>query len=242
MITYVKGNLFESPAQTLVNTVNIVGVMGRGVALEFKRVYPEMFEEYRRLCERRKIDIGKLHLFKTPHKWILNFPTKRDWRQPSKVEYIKAGLDSFVSTYAADGISSVAFPPLGCGSGQLDFATQVSPLLQMYLQHLPIPVFIYPQKPPLYAAEAEWLRSEPASLPFQEVWDDLLELVEDSPTFQTEKGRSFRVEAVEEPPTLVITAEEGKRYRLEHKHLLEFWQRLRQFGLLFRSIVPEHYR
>jgi O-acetyl-ADP-ribose deacetylase (regulator of RNase III) len=249
VITYVKGDLFESPAQTLVNTVNTVGVMGRGIALEFKRIYPEMFEEYRRLCEQRKLDIGQLHLFKSRHKWILNFPTKREWRQPSRVEYIKAGLSAFVSTYAAAGIRSVAFPPLGCGNGQLDFATDVRPLMETYLRALPIPVFVYPEKPAIHAPEhrdakvvAEWLRSEPASLSFDEVWADIVETVEESPKFETAtEGNPFSVEAVEDPPTLVISAG-GKTYRLGHEDLLEFWQQLRQFGFTFRGVAPEHYR
>ena len=92
-ITYVRGNLFESPAQVLVNTVNTVGVMGKGVALEFKKLFPEMFEEYRRLCEGRLLKIGMLHIYRTPHKWVLNFPTKEHWRQPSRVEYIDAGQE-----------------------------------------------------------------------------------------------------------------------------------------------------
>lgn len=249
MITYVKGDLFESPAQTLVNTVNTVGVMGRGVALEFKRIYPKMFEEYRQLCEQKKLDVGKLHLFKSRHKWILNFPTKREWRQPSRVEYIKAGLAAFVSTYAAAGIRSVAFPPLGCGNGQLDFAKDVQPLMHAYLNPLPIPVFVYPSKPATYDPEhrdaknvAAWLRAEPASLAFDEVWADIVAIIEESPDFQTRtEGSCFSVGAVESPPSLVITAG-AKTYRLGHDDLLEFWQQLRQFGFTFRGVAPEHYR
>lgn len=77
MLTYVTTNLFDSPAQTLVNAVNTVGVMGKGIAAEFKRRYPEMFERYKALCDREWIAIGRLHLYRTPGKWVLNFPTKR---------------------------------------------------------------------------------------------------------------------------------------------------------------------
>lgn len=249
MITYVKGNLFESPAQVLVNTVNTDGVMGKGLALEFKRIYPKMFQEYRQLCERRQLDIGKLHLYKTPHKWILNFPTKQHWRQPSKIEHIEAGLATFRQMYSSADIHSIAFPPLGCGNGQLNFATQVKPLMEKYLRTLPIPVFVYPTKPAAYEPEhrdaknvAEWLRSEPESLPFDEVWEDIRELVEAAPTFQTSTGNPYSIEVIEEPRTLAITTEAGKTYRLEHELLLEFWQQLRQFGFTFRGIAPEHYR
>lgn len=92
MITYVEGDLFTSPAQVLVNTVNTVGVMGKGIAKEFKDIYPDMFRACRRLCERDELIVGKIFLHRTPHKWVLNFPTKRHWRQRSRVEDIEAGL------------------------------------------------------------------------------------------------------------------------------------------------------
>ena len=80
MLSYVSGDLFQSPAQTLVSTVNTVGVMGKGVALGFKRIYPEMFDVYQRLCETGELQIGRLFLYRTPNKFILNFPTKTTWR------------------------------------------------------------------------------------------------------------------------------------------------------------------
>lgn len=250
MISYVEGNLFESPAQVLVNTVNTVGVMGKGIALEFKRIFPEMFLEYRDLCERGELTIGRLHLFKTPHKWILNFPTKKDWRQPSRVEYIEAGLRTFVRMHAKEGISSIAFPPLGCGNGQLDFKTQVQPLLEKYLRPLPITTFVYPEKPRTGLAEhenakdiSEWLRSEPASLPFDEVWSDLIaSLDQEGSSFQTPANKKpYQIEAVENPPSLEVLVG-GKGYKIEHDDLLEFWQQLRQFGFAFRGITPDHQR
>jgi O-acetyl-ADP-ribose deacetylase (regulator of RNase III) len=143
MILYVSSSLFTSPAQVLVNTVNTVGVMGKGIALEFKKLYPEMFREYQELCETGKLSIGKLHLFKSPNKWVLNFPTKQHWRHPSKVEYIEAGLVEFSRRYAQWGIHSIAFPALGCGNGRLDFASQVQPVMHKYLGRLPIEVFIH---------------------------------------------------------------------------------------------------
>lgn len=97
LITYVVGDLLKSPARVLVNTVNTVGVMGKGIAKDFKTIYPEMFIQYQLLCERKQFHIGQLWLYKTRHKWILNFPTKKDWKQPSKIEYIEEGLRKFVS-------------------------------------------------------------------------------------------------------------------------------------------------
>lgn len=133
MITYLKGDIFSSPAQVLVNTVNTVGVMGKGVALEFKKRYPEMFSAYERVCKAKQLEIGKLFLWKGPEKWVLMFPTKVHWRNPSKIEYIEAGLQKFSATYADKGITSAAFPRLGCGNGGLDWK-QVQPLMEQYLK------------------------------------------------------------------------------------------------------------
>ena len=99
MITYVDFSLFDSPARVIVNTVNTVGVMGKGVAKEFKRVYPEMFTEYQKLCEGGQFNIGELFLYKTNHKWVLNFPTKKHWRNRSQLAYVKDGLGKFVDIY-----------------------------------------------------------------------------------------------------------------------------------------------
>ena len=143
MITYVVGDLFTSPAKVLVNTVNTVGVMGKGIAKDFKRIYPEMFEEYQDLCKQKMFNVGQLWLYKTPHKWILNFPTKEHWRGKSKIEYIEAGLQKFVNTYDSKGMLEVSFPMLGCGNGELDWEKEVQPLMEKYLQPLPIHVYIH---------------------------------------------------------------------------------------------------
>jgi len=142
MVTYMEGDLFASPAQTLVNPVNTVGVMGKGLAWQFKQRYPAMFQAYRTACSTHHMAIGQLQLYRTDTKFILNFPTKRHWRQPSTLTNIEAGLQTFVAIYADEGITSIAFPALGCGLGQLNW-NQVQPLMEQYLQPLPIPVFIY---------------------------------------------------------------------------------------------------
>lgn len=143
MITYVVGDLFTSPAKVLVNTVNTVGVMGKGIAYDFKQFYPEMFERYRYFCEQGMLNVGQLWLYKTPRKWILNFPTKKHWHGESKIEYIEAGLQKFASTYDSKGMLSVSFPMLGCGNGELDWEKEVQPLMEEYLQPLPINVYIH---------------------------------------------------------------------------------------------------
>ena len=86
--------------------------MGKGIALRFKRIYPDMFKRYRDHCEHERLAIGKLFLWKTPHKWVLNFPTKEHWRNPSRPEYIERGLEKFVSIHDELGITSIAFPRL----------------------------------------------------------------------------------------------------------------------------------
>ena len=179
MITYVKIDLFESPAQVLVNTVNTVGVMGKGIAKRFKQTYPKMFEQYQKFCENKMLEVGKLWLYKSEHKWILNFPTKQHWRSPSKLEYIEKGLKKFVETYEEKGITSISFPLLGCGNGGLDWENQVKPLMEQYLRPLPIEVFIHlngskskPEHKDIKETK-KWLQSMPEFLSFNEVWDDL---------------------------------------------------------------------
>ena len=137
-----SGNIFDSNAQTLVNTVNCVGVMGKGLALQFKQRFPAMFREYEKICKKGLLDVGKLWLFKTENRWILNFPTKYDWRNPSKEEYLELGLQKFVDTYKKKGITSVAFPLLGASNGGLEPAISLQ-IMKNYLEKCEIPVSIY---------------------------------------------------------------------------------------------------
>ncbi|MCP5054292.1 MAG: macro domain-containing protein [bacterium] len=184
MLTYVVGNLFRSPAHVLVNTVNTVGVMGKGIAKTFKQIYPEMFEQYRHHCETGDLTVGKVWLYKTPNKWVLNFPTKTTWRMPSRMEYIEKGLSAFVKGYAERGITSIAFPALGCGNGELNWEHQVRPIMEKYLRPLPIDIFIYVYRKDIGMVEhknikatVEWLRRVPEMLSFGEVWIDLKEVI-----------------------------------------------------------------
>jgi O-acetyl-ADP-ribose deacetylase (regulator of RNase III) len=146
MITYKQGSLFDGSEQTIVNTVNCVGIMGKGIALEYKKRYPNMFEKYKSHCDNKIMNIGTLFLYKTPDRWILNFPTKYHWRNKSKLSYIEDGLKKFVSTYKDKGISSIAFPLLGCQNGGLDWESEVKPLMEQYLSNLDdisISIYLY---------------------------------------------------------------------------------------------------
>jgi O-acetyl-ADP-ribose deacetylase (regulator of RNase III) len=119
-----KGDLFESGAQTLVNTVNTVGVMGKGVALEFKRRFPEMFADYQRRCQAGDVRLGEPYLWRgLVEPWVINFPTKDHWRSVSKLADIERGLVYLAEHIAEWSVTSLAVPPLGAGSGGLDWAT-----------------------------------------------------------------------------------------------------------------------
>ena len=142
MIKYVEGNIFHTPAQVIVNTVNTMGVMGKGIALEFKCRYPEMFELYKHACEKKQLYPGKLMFWQAMDYGVLLFPTKENWRNPSKLEYIEKGLQKFVNTYGEKQIKSIAFPKLGCGNGGLAWE-DVKPLMEKYLSKLPIDIYVY---------------------------------------------------------------------------------------------------
>lgn len=146
MIRYLTGDLLASSAQVLVNPVNVVGVMGKGLAKQFKDHYPEMFKEYAQVCKAGDLDIGLLWIYKTADKWILNFPTKKHYKDPSKFEYVELGLKKFVDSYETLGITSIAFPQLGCGLGGLNWESQVKPLMELQLTDLPIDIQIYVQE------------------------------------------------------------------------------------------------
>lgn len=137
------GNMFESKCSTIVNTVNCVGVMGKGIALEFKKRYPKMYEEYVEKCNRGEVRPGSPYLYRCEDGLsVLNFPTKDHWRSPSHLSYVIDGLDWFLKNYRNYEIDSIAFPPLGCGNGGLKWEV-VGPIMYSKLRDLPIEVEIY---------------------------------------------------------------------------------------------------
>jgi len=140
-IRFVKGSIFNSKMQTLVNTVNCVGVMGGGLAKKFKEKYPAMFDDYVEQCKSKMIKTGRPTLWKGD-RWVLNFPTKDDWRYPSELKWIKEGLTYFVDHYKEWGIESIAFPALGCNLGGLSWI-EVRPVMENFLSMVDIPVEIY---------------------------------------------------------------------------------------------------
>jgi len=113
----VTGNLFASNAKALVNTVNCVGAMGKGIALEFRRRFPEMFKQYQVDCENKKLVPGRIYSYQSQDRLILNFAIKDDWKYPSKIAWIESSLKQFAAHYKQKGISSVAFPWMGADNG-----------------------------------------------------------------------------------------------------------------------------
>ncbi|HEY9799883.1 MAG TPA: macro domain-containing protein [Leptolyngbyaceae cyanobacterium] len=140
MIEFKQGNLLEENAEALVNTVNNVGVMGKGIALQFKQAYPDNFRQYEKACRAGEVQPGRMFTVSTGSlfnpKYIINFPTKRHWKSKSKIEDIKSGLVALVAEVQRLGITSIAIPPLGCGNGGLNWL-EVKPLIESAFAQLP---------------------------------------------------------------------------------------------------------
>lgn len=143
MLEFVKGDMFDAPADIRVNTVNCVGVMGAGVALAFKQRYPDMFKEYQRDCKDGRVKPGTMHIWKSLEgDWIINFPTKRDWREPSRYQDIADGLADLRSYLDGLGHVTVALPALGCGHGGLDW-NRVSEMIRDKLDGVDAHVLVF---------------------------------------------------------------------------------------------------
>ncbi|MFF0723640.1 macro domain-containing protein [Streptomyces sp. NPDC004134] len=140
MITRGTGNLLLADVEALVNTVNTVGVMGKGIALQFKRAFPGNFEDYKDACDRGEVDVGRMHVYEVEQlsgpRFIINFPTKRHWKAKSRLEDIASGLTALRDEIVERGIKSIAVPPLGCGNGGLEWR-DVGPLISQILGTIP---------------------------------------------------------------------------------------------------------
>ncbi|CVI65665.1 RNase III inhibitor [Eubacteriaceae bacterium CHKCI004] len=232
MLKYIKGDIFNSPAQVLVNTVNTVGVMGKGIALSFKKKYPEMFTTYRKACDKHQLIIGKLMLWYGPDHWILNFPTKEHWRNPSKMEYIEKGLMAFQRKYADYNITSIAFPKLGCGNGELDWK-QVKPLMEKYLKELPIDVYIYlspgidpvPEHKVPKAMNA-WLKEHAKDMSFTGVKDEIVINSSIIPINFLYKNISWDAHWDNKTDSLIFNDSSGKEIIVEEKTLQTLWDNI----------------
>ena len=148
MIAITHGNLLDAPVEALVNTVNTTGVMGKGIALQFKQAFPAMFQQYVRDCKAGEVRLGRMHVYEAGGlvggpRWIINFPTKDHWRSSSRLSDVEAGLDDLAATIQRLNIRSIAVPPLGCGNGGLNWA-DVRPRIEATLGRLPgVSVYVY---------------------------------------------------------------------------------------------------
>jgi len=164
MIHYKTGNLLDSSAEALVNTVNTLGVMGKGIALQFKNMFPNNYKIYAKACKNNEVRIGKLLVTQEEtmlkgNKIIINFPTKTDWRKPSEYSYIEDGLNDLIKIILEQNIKSIAIPPLGSGNGGLDW-NKVKIILGKYLTGLDCEIYIYEPN----AAIQEVMRKERVKL------------------------------------------------------------------------------
>lgn len=184
MLELTKGNLLDAQTDALVNTVNTEGVMGKGIALQFKKKFPEMYEAYRAACEAGEVQPGRMHVFERSDmlrpRFIINFPTKRHWRSPARLVDIEAGLAALVAEIRERGIESVAVPPLGCGNGGLDW-TEVRPRIEQALGGLKgVRVLIFPPAGAPEAREIVHKTERPAMNPSRaivlRIWRDYFAL------------------------------------------------------------------
>jgi len=143
LVTFVVGDILKSKAQVLTNTVNCVGVMGKGLALEFKQNFKGLFEDYQVRCKKGLVKPGHPYLWANEETQVLNFPTKRHWQEDSKLEDIEAGLKYLATHFREMGINTLALPPLGCGNGNLSWP-DVKELIMKHLADIPdLEVFVY---------------------------------------------------------------------------------------------------
>lgn len=209
MIHYQTGNLLDSDAQALVNTVNTFGVMGKGIALQFKNMFPNNFKLYVNACKEKEVKIGKLLVIEEETllrggKIIINFPTKTNWRLPSEYDYIEAGMVELVKVIKEKNIKSIAIPPLGSGNGGLDW-NKVKVIMEKYLSDLTCEIFIYePSEAIQEVMKKERVKLTPARAMLLSVLYDLVKNGEFVSEFSAEKiayflqrfgaGESFKLE------------------------------------------------
>lgn len=196
-----------------------------------------MFKIYRELCQEKRLDIGQLWLWKGSGQWVLNFPTKKHWRNPSKLFYIEAGLQKFVAQYERRGIREVAFPRLGCGNGGLDW-DEVRPLMERYLSPLPILVYIHDFEVDIGLPEH---RESRGAKQFQRSFETFLQHL--AMIIHRERGRFFTLsnnspyQTVFDDARNLIIERPGRRSTVSNDELYELWTLLLR-GPLTRQRLP----
>ena len=212
MIQNAEGNLLRADAEALVNTVNCVGHMGKGIALQFKQAFPENFAEYAKACKAEEVRPGRMFIHDTGSmvnpRYVINFPTKRHWRGKSRMEDIDAGLDALVAEVRRLGITSIAVPPLGCGYGGLRW-TEVRPRIEAAFAGLPhVTVLLYaPQAAPEAAARVV-KTARPKMTVARALFIRLM---------QQYTELSYRLSQLEIQKLAYFMQESGERLRLQYK-------------------------
>lgn len=196
MVEEISGNLLDSPAEAIVNTVNTVGVMGKGIALQFKKKYPLNFKAYKAACAKGEVVIGKMFITRegdllSPSKIIINFPTKTTWQAPSEYSYIQKGLEDLRRYIISEGIKSIAIPALGAGNGRLNWAS-VKQLILDELKELDCKIYLYA---PNYSAKERSVKKQvkltPARAMLLAILYDLVKEGEFVSEFAGEKAAYF---------------------------------------------------
>ena len=206
------GNLLAADVDALVNTVNTEGVMGKGLALQFKKAFPENFRSYERACKAGELMPGQVHVVQrlTSPRFILNFPTKKHWRHPSKLEYIRDGLRDLIREVKALGIQSIAVPPLGCGNGGLEWAV-VRPLIVEAFAAVPdVRVVLFEPSDAPTADEIIDRRTKPGMTPARAAVIALMGRY-------AETDYEYRLSLVEVQKLAYFLQQAGESLRLEYK-------------------------
>jgi len=229
MITQAHGNLLEADVDALVNTVNTVGIMGKGIALQFKRAYPAMFKSYARAAKAGDLHLGRMHVWTTGAmagpQFIINFPTKGHWRASSKLADIEQGLDNLVSVIGDLGIRSIAVPPLGCGNGGLDWSV-VAPLIRSKLASITdLDVQLYAPEGAPAAADMRNGATRPAMTPGRAALIELMALyarraMGDASLIETQKLTYF-LQTAGEPLRLNFVSYHYGPYADSLRHVLQ---------------------
>ncbi|MEO1288107.1 MAG: macro domain-containing protein [Chloroflexota bacterium] len=245
MITYVHGDLFYSPARVLVNPVNTVGAMGSGTAYDFKRFFPDMYEAYRDLCQRDEFATGQLMLYRTPHKWILNFPIKKHFRAQASLDNIEEGLKKFVRVYAEQHLTSVSFPALGTDEDDLEW-TEVKPMMESYLDPLPISVYVHihtdktSDERRSTRAMKTWLTGRPTTVDFDRFWKELYSIISDG--ISNKPHIPFKAVATDakgrQRVSLKLTPRHGETIFLPETQLRDLWQYVTRAGYILPQNLP----
>lgn len=210
-----QGNLLKADVDALVNTVNAEGVMGKGIALQFKKAFPDNFSAYERACKAGEVAPGRMHVVRrvASPRFIINFPTKKQWRRPSKLEYIRDGLVDLVDQVRKLGIRSIAVPPLGCGNGGLDWS-DVRPLIVAAFEVLPeVRVVLFEPAGAPAPSEIIDRRAKPA---MTEARAALLSLMGQ----YVETGYEYRLSLLEVQKLAYFLQEAGQNLRLVYRPYL----------------------